>query len=351
RDVSLVIVTVQGIRMPVNVLFIWDVREELRKYLEKGLADVADLNLIFPSPAEEEEYMKHIESANIIVGWRPSHELLDKAESLDLFINPGAGIQHHLDYFRELAKKREVVLANGHGNSYFTAQHVVALLLALTNKVIPHHNWMTDGKWRMGDKDAKSTPLRNRKVGLLGYGAINRKVHKFLSGFDVEFHILKRSWEGREEIPKHTKKYTPEELHSFLEEIDVLVNAIPHTSETEGLIGSKELELLGRDGLLVNIGRGATFDQEALFNALASKSIAGAAIDVWYEYRPEENKDGRKYPYTKQFHELDNVVLSPHRGASPMDDLHRWDEVVENITRYSKGQRNFLNQVDLERGY
>ncbi len=337
--------------MRTNVLFIWDVREELREYLEEGLAEVPDLNLIFPSPAEEEEYMKYVESANIIVGWKPSEELLNKAVSLDLFINPGAGIQHHIDAFRELTKKREVALVNGHGNSYFTAQHVVALLLSLMNKVIPHHNWMVEGKWRKGDKDAKSTPLRDRKIGFLGYGAINRKVHKFLSGFDVEFHILKRSWKNEEDIPRHAKKYTPEELHSFLGEIDVLLNAIPHTSVTEGLIGEEELKLLGPDGFLVNIGRGATFDQDALYKALQSRSIAGAAIDVWYEYKPDEDEQGRKYPYTRPFHELDNVVLSPHRGASPMDDLERWNEVVENIKRYSSGQKNFLNQVNLEKEY
>jgi len=335
----------------VNVLFIWGVREELIEYLKKGLAEVSGLNLIFPSPAEENEYMKHIQSANIIVGWRPSEELLNNAESLDLFINPGAGIQHHIEAFRELVKKRKVVLVNGHGNSYFTEQHVVALLLNLTNKVIQHHNWMVKGKWRKGDKDAKSTPLRNRKIGLLGYGAINRKVLKFLSGFDVEFHILKRSWKGDEEIPTYVKKYTPDNLHQFLKEIDILINAIPHTSETEGLIGAEELRLLGSDGLLVNIGRGVTFDQAALYAALDSKAIAGAAIDVWYTYRPEQDDEGKLYPYEFPFHELDNVVLSPHRGASPMDDLDRWSEVIENISRYAEGRRDFINAVILEREY
>ena len=51
------------------------------------------------------------------------------------------------------------------------------------NQIIPHHTWMVEGKSRTGDKDAKSTPLRDRRVGLLGYGAVNSKVHQFLSGF------------------------------------------------------------------------------------------------------------------------------------------------------------------------
>ena len=56
--------------------------------------------------------------------------------------------------------------------------------------------------------------------------------------------------------------------------------------------------------------------------------VAGAGIDVWYNYRPDTDSSGRKYPYTSPFHELDNVVLSPHRAASPIFDPARWDEVV-----------------------
>jgi phosphoglycerate dehydrogenase-like enzyme len=332
-------------------LFIWDVREELREYLEKGLAGVPDLNLIFPSPAEEEEYLKYIQTANIVVGWKPPQELLDKAESLDLFINPGAGVQHHIERFRELNTKRKIILVNGHGNSYFTGQHAVALLLSLMNKIIPHHNWMTEGLWRRGDSFAKSSPLRWRKVGFLGYGAVNKNAHRFLSGFDVSFHILKRSWSGSENLPTPAEKYTPDQLGKFLKIVDTLIIAVPQTEETNHLIRAKELNLLGKEGLLVNMARGSVIDQDALFDALKSGDIAGAAIDVWYEYRPEEDEDGRKFPYNHPFHELDNIVLSPHRGASPMDDLHRWNEVVENITRYSSQRTDFLNQVDLERGY
>jgi phosphoglycerate dehydrogenase-like enzyme len=147
------------------------------------------------------------------------------------------------------------------------------------------------------------------------------------------------------------KKYSTSEIHEFLKEIDTLIVGVPQTPETIGLIGTKELELLGEGGLVVTVARGLVIEEEAFYNALAEKKIAGAGIDVWYEYRPEEDDEGRKYPFSFPFHELDNVVLSPHRGASPMDDLKRWDEVVENITRFAKGQDEFINVVNLERGY
>lgn len=335
-----------------NVLFIWKPREELENYLRKGLETVENLNLIFPEEETEEVYLKHSRDANIVVGWRPTREFLDAAENLRLFINPGVGVQHHLEPFRELVKTRDVVLVNGHGNTYFTAQHAVALLLALMNKVVPHHNWMVEGFWRRGDSHGKSKPLRYRNIGLLGYGAVNQKVHKFLSGFNVNFFICRNSWEGEtEDLPTPVRKYVTSQLKEFLQEVDTLIIAVPQTPNTLGLIGQDELELLGNDGVVVNIARGLVIDEEALFNVLSEKKIAGAAIDVWYEYRPEPDVINRKFPFHKRFHELDNIVLSPHRGASPMDDLERWNEVIENITRFAQGRTDFLNMVDLERGY
>ena len=334
-----------------NVLCIWDVREDLQDYLRDGLANVKNLNLIFLDDTSEENLLKYAPDAHIVIGWRPTREFLDTALKLKLFINPGVGVQHHIDTFRELTQTRDITLINGHRNTYFTAQHAVALLIAATNKVIPHHKWMVEGKWRRGDSHAKSIPLRNRKVGLLGYGAVNQKVHKFLSGFDVEFLVLKRTWNGDEEFPTPVKQFLPKDLHEFLKETDVLMIAVPQTENTIGMIGEKELELLGSDSFLVNVARGIVIDEEALYNALKQKVIAGAGIDVWYDYQPEPDVINRKFPTKFSFHELDNVVLSPHRGASPMDDLKRWDEVVENITKFAEGREDFINVVQLDRAY
>lgn len=334
-----------------KVLFIWDVPERLADYLNSGLDDLEDLILVYPDRHDEEEYLRLVEDADIIVGWRPSEELFEAAHRLQLHINPGAGVQHLLPRFREFYKENTVTLVNGHGNSYFTAQHAVALLLALTNKVVRHHNGMVSGLWRTANAEARSTPLRNRHIGLLGYGAVNSKTHRFLSGFDVEFSVLKRSWNKNEKLPTQVNKFVPTQLHEFLERIDTLIIAVPLTEETEGLIGEEELNLLGEDGFLVNMGRGGIVVQEALYRALSDGKIRSAAIDVWYDYNPKPDDEGRFFPYEYKFHELENVVLSPHRGASPMNDLKRWDEVIENIKRFHQGRFDLINVVDVERGY
>ena len=335
-----------------KVLFLWPLEAPLRAYLADGVAASPEIELVFPPAAGEEELLALAPQAQVMVGWRPTAELLAAARNLSLFINPGAGVQHLIGPFRELNEKRPVTLVNGHGNSYFTAQHAVALLLALTNRVVLHHNWMAGGRWRLGDAEAASIPLRGRRVGLLGYGHVNRQVHRFLAGFDVEFAALRAAWPAAgEEPPTPLRKFAEGELNPFLEYVDTLVLSVPETARTRGLIGAAELALLGAEGLLINVARGAAVDEASLYEALRDGTIAGAALDVWYEYRPEADKGGRKYPYYYPFHNLDNVVLSPHRAASPFGDLARWDEVVENLKRFASGRGELLNVVDLGREY
>jgi phosphoglycerate dehydrogenase-like enzyme len=335
-----------------SVLFLWKVPEPLKRYLRENLRHIEGLKLLFPEKAEESEFLHLAPNAQIIVGWRPSEALLEAATNLHLFIFPGAGVQHLVEWFRTEGQNRNITLVNGHSNSVFVAQHVVALLLGLMNRIVQHHNWMVEGEWRKGDDDAKTLPLHGRTIGLLGYGAINQKVHQFLAGFDVNFAALRRGWEtSGQSLPTPITQYTPSQLDDFLDEIDILIVAVPLTQATKGLIGKKELKRLGPQSLVVNVARGDVIDQSALYHALAKKVIAGAAIDVWYTYQPGADEKGRKYPYEHPFHILDNILLSPHRAASPFDDLDRWGEVVENITRFTQERTDFLNIVDVNRGY
>jgi len=332
----------------VEICFISDIPEQVKNYFLNQLKDVPNIRIIFPKNYSEQNLIESISEADILIGWRPSKKILSYAKKMKLFINPGAGIHHLINDFKEINKKRKVILINGHGNSYFVAQHTIALLLTLMNKIIQHHNWMSQGIWRTGDKEAVSIPLRFRKIGLLGYGAINQKIHKMLSGFNNEFHILRKDWHKQTTpLPTEVVKYESDQLHEFLEIIDILIIALPVTSLTKEMIKEQELELLGSTGLLVNISRGEIVKEEDLYFALKNRKILGAAIDVWYNYEPQADKEGKKYPSNFPFHELDNIVLSPHRGYSPFIDLLRWDEIIENISKFAQRRQDLKNIVSL----
>jgi len=339
-------------RRNITVSFIATIPDPVRDYITEKLSDFDNIDLIFQPEHSKETISDLVFNADILIGWRPSKELLSKALKARLFINPGAGVQHLLDLFREVNEEREILLINGHGNSYFVAQHAVALLLTLMNKTVPHHEWMQEGKWRTGDNDAISIPLRFKKVGFLGYGAINQKIHRFLSGFDIEFSILRKHWNKQKtSLPTEAVRYDFTQLHDFLRDIEILIIGVPLTTITKKLIKKRELELLGKGGLVVNIARGDVIDEESLYDCLKDNVIMGAAIDVWYDYTPKSDEEGKKYPFHFPFHKLDNIILSPHRGYSPFSDLLRWDEIIENIKRLAQDRSDFLNIVNLDEEY
>ncbi|GAH77194.1 unnamed protein product, partial [marine sediment metagenome] len=132
----------------IKVCFSSKVSIEVQNHLKENLKSLSNVILMFPEDTSD-DYLKNIVSeVDVLIGWRPSKFLLESGKNLKVFINPGAGVNHLLDLFIELNRSRKVTLINGHGNSYFVAQHAVALLLTLTNKTIPHHIWMKEGKWR-----------------------------------------------------------------------------------------------------------------------------------------------------------------------------------------------------------
>jgi len=335
--------------MTIKVLFLQEMSEELQTYFEQQLKD-DPIELIFPDQTNEEHLLTLAPLADVLIGWRPSYELLESATKAKALINPGVGVKRHIEPFKKLNEHRDnpLLLINGHGNAYFTAEHAVALLLALYNKIVQYHNSMIFGNWRKLNLGSSNT-LRNKTVGLLGFGAINQHVHQFLSGFHPKFIALKRSWQDKPEGISRT--YVPDQLDEFLTETDILMMALPRTSQTEGMIGKHELELLGKDAVIINVARGIIIEEEAFYAALKNGIIAGAGIDVWYNYDPDADENGNKYPTDYQFHDLDNVVLSPHRAASPFENLERWDEQLDNLRRIAAGRNDLRNIVDLEREY
>jgi phosphoglycerate dehydrogenase-like enzyme len=315
------------------VVFVANVAPHDQERISHGLAHTG-ARVEFPGVHPPEELVR---AADVMVGWRPTPHQLETAEGLRLFVTPAAGVQSLVPVFRALVDEgRSLRLANSHANAPMVAQHAVGLLLALANGIVAHDRWMRAGQWRRGDGHLASVPLRGLMVGLLGYGAINRTVEILLAPFGCRFVKLRSG-------------HSALERRAFFDHAGAIVAALPLTDETRGLVGRTELERLGPSGLLVNVARGLIVDEDALYDALESRRIGGAALDVWYDYDPVPDEAGNRHPYRRPFHELDNVVLSPHRAASPLDSPTRWDDVTSIVARYLGGHH--VETVDLKRGY
>ncbi len=332
-----------------KILFAFKADPSLKDYIISKLD--SRLNYYFTESSKEEAILPQLENVSVLVGWRFTDKIFEKAKTLETIINPGAGVQHIVEAFKTTLQKKNIRLMNSHGNAYFTAQHTVALLLSLSNKVILHHNLLKNGQWRSGDKEGISIPLRNKRIGLLGYGAVNRNVHQMLQGFGCRFSICKnKKWLIK---PENCSLYSIEQqqLEHFLKEIDILIAAVPSTAESKHLIAEHNIHLLKKNSLVLNVGRGDLIEEKALYSALKENKITGAAIDVWYNYRPEPDEEGRKYPYQYPFHELNNIILSPHRAASPMNDLERWNDVIHNLNESINEKPEYINVIDLQQAY
>ena len=227
-----------------GVLCLWKPGDDLLAYLQEGLQDFP-IELIIPRDLELHTLLKLAPKADVLLGWRPSREVIDAAMNLKLIINPGAGVQHLVQMMQEVQSIRDIILVNGHGNSVFTAEHTVAMILALLNGLVPHHNAMAGGQWRKGDDFLASVSLNRRTVGLLGYGHVNRKVHTMLSGFGCSVHVANTSGivEPMDGLSVDSA-WSTKDLDAFLSAIDTLVIAVPQTDETIDMFGSRQLELL-----------------------------------------------------------------------------------------------------------
>jgi phosphoglycerate dehydrogenase-like enzyme len=124
---------------------------------------------------------------------------------------------------------------------------------------------------------------------------------------------------------------------------DAIVNTLPLTDETRGLIGEAELAAMRPVAVILNVGRGAVIDEAALFAALAGRRIGGAIIDTWYVYPGSRHPD--PLPARLPFHELDNVTMTPHMSGWTYGTIRRRRETIaDNVNRCASGD-DLINRV------
>lgn len=329
-----------------TILFAIDPSQKILDYLRNELGD--RIRTIVPDDFEESTLRRHAAEADMVIGPRHLAAVLDAGPNIRLVQIPWAGVE---DFVPTVRAHPGVHLANSHGNAYATAQYAVTLLLALVNRIVPAHRLVAQGRWQDRRELFGNHPLMDKTVGIVGAGHIGTWAARLLKPFGPDLWGLKRT--APEETPEPFDRMVGVDgLRDLLDASDAVILSAPHTPDTENLIGRDELERLGPEGYLVNIARGEVVEQRPLYEALRDGRIMGAALDVWYNYRPEPDAQGRAYPFDEPFHELDNVVLSPHRaGGMASFDPERWQPIVENIRRVIDEREEFVNEVDLEAGY
>lgn len=193
-------------------------------------------------------------------------------------------------------------------NSGAVAELTVGLILAETRSIVrAHESLMRDKRWR-GDLyvlDKVGSELGGSTVGLVGFGAIGRKVAHLLSAFGARILVH----DPHVRATREDCRYDFVPLDELLSKADIISLHARYTPETKGMIGEREIGLMKKTAFLVNTARGELVDHRALYNALKSKRIAGAALDVFEAEPPPEGSP---------LYELENVTVTTHLGGASL---------------------------------
>jgi phosphoglycerate dehydrogenase-like enzyme len=285
-----------------------------------------------PSPADY----------HVLVAGRPRREQLSASPNLEALVIPWAGLPPET---RELMLDfPRVAVHNLHHNAAAAAEMSVALMLAAAKFIVPIDRTFRAHDWTPRYQPNPAVSLEGKTALILGYGAIGQRAARACRGLGMEVVGIRRGDTGGDIYP-------PEALHDLLPRADVLVVCLPHTSETTGIIGAEELALLPSGAVLVNVGRGPIVDEAALYHALREGTLYAAGLDVWYNYPGDTAARSQTPPSTYPFHELDNVVMSPHRaGGSREMEMQRMRHLAALLNAAARGEE-MPNRIDLQAGY
>ncbi|MGB8451183.1 MAG: D-2-hydroxyacid dehydrogenase [Anaerocolumna sp.] len=276
-----------------------------------------------------------IEKSDIIYGW-PEVELLQEAKNLKWLQLPSAGVDGYTN--KASYYNQDIKLTNSSGVFGLPiAEHIFSMILSYNRNLQEYAYNKLEKKWS-GNPDARD--FYGSTIGIIGLGDIGSEVAKRAKLWGANVLAVKRTIT---EVPEYVDKlYSLEEMDEVLERADYVVLALPNTQKTKGIISEEKLKKMKPHAFLVNIGRGALIDQEALMKALKKKWIGGAGLDVT---TPEP------LPEDSPLWELPNVILTPHTsGCSPTNIVRRIDMFNNNLKLFMEN-KPLGNMVDFTEGY
>lgn len=237
---------------------------------------------------------------------RVTAKIIEKADNLKVVGRAGVGVDN-IDI--PAASKKGIIVMNApSGNTISAAEHSVAMLMAIARNLPQAHCQLKTKEWYK--KKYMGTEVNGKTLAVIGFGKIGSTVGKIMLGFGMRVLVYDPFLTA--EVLANTDFTLVNDLHEILKQADFVTLHIP--KQKEYVLGAAEFAVM-KDGIrVVNVARGGTVDEAALYEALKSGKVAGAALDV---FENEPKKEGS--PFDTKLHELDNVVLTPHLGASTED--------------------------------
>ena len=281
------------------------IAQEGVEYLKKEGFEVIDLTGV-----PKDELPKHVGDLDAIIirsATKVRKEFIDAAKNLKVIGRAGVGLDNvDVDY----AKSKGIKVLNTPGaTSISVAELVIGLILAVMRKIAYADREMRHGKWPK--KKCKGIEMYGKTLGIIGIGRIGREVAKRARAFGMKiiyYDVFKLDDRTANELGVEYR-----DLDDLIGEADVITLHVPLLPETKHMINAERIAKMKDGAIVINAARGGVVDEDALYEALKSGKLYGAALDV-YEHEPLKE--------SKLF-ELDNIVLTPHIGAQAKEGQTR----------------------------
>ena len=296
------------------------------------LVDEAAQISVLPDVLTDRAHTQTYVAANVIVGISFSGDL-PQPRQLQLFHVPGAGYDAvDLDAIPDSA-----VVCNCFGHEQAIAEYVMAALLERHVPLADADRHLRRGDWTYTASSPERVhgELAEKTIGLLGFGHIGKAIAARAKAFEMKVHVANRS-----PVPTSSlvdRSFVLNRLGEFWSSADFFVVSVPSNADTVGMVNAESFAAMRASAVILNVGRGPTIDERSLYEALESRRIAGAVIDTWYSY-PSPNHLSilpSKFP----FHELSNVVMTPHMSGWTAGTINRRKQTIaDNISRRAAGR-------------
>lgn len=302
---------------------------DLLETLKRKLRSPANIIRVKENVARS-ELAKHTAAADVVIALKYSN--MPPAPTLRLLQIPGAGLDQIA--FDEVPP--QAIVCNAYGHDVAGGEYVVMSMLAWCHQLIPAHESMKAGSWHMSGRTG--APLHEelyaKTVGILGLGPIGLAAARLAKAFGTTVIGCNRTLRGRPEYIDEI--YALDDLHKFSPRCDFVAVCIALTPQTRGLIDARAIAHMKPSAVVINVARGAIIDEDALFEALRTKQIAGAVIDAWYRYPTPE--DMTIAPAKQPFSTLPNVIMTPHSSIWTRGMIERrWTDIAANIDALGEG--------------
>ncbi len=295
-----------------------------------------DVDWVVESYRDNKPPLESLAGVDVLIGTDFTAEMGEAATSLKAILVAAAGV----DRIDPDAVPEGCIVANAYEHEAPIAEWVMACAVALDHDLFKSDGTFRDGSWEMWPgRFGSYRELMGRTVGIVGLGAIGKRVARLALAYEMRVIAAGRRAEQKSEAESAGIEFGHgrDGLERVMSESDFVLVSTPLNADTTGLIGTAELALMKPTAYIINPARGHIIDEAALYSALKDRKIAGAAIDTWYTY-PVSGDDTPR-PADHPFWELDNIIMTPHHsGATEGTRTRRAKVVAENIDRLNRGE-------------